>query len=69
METPGSAPNKSSKSKRIQVSTYYEANEALFNLRHAVPNTAIIERWNGKARCMNKEQVQRTLAFARHPLA
>ena len=43
------------------------AQEALYNLRHAVPNTAIIERRNGTARCMNVAQTRRTLAFSRHP--
>jgi len=45
------------------------ANEALYNLRHTVPNTAIIERRNGTARCMNATQTRKTLAFARHPLS
>ena len=43
------------------------AEEALYSLRHAVPNTAIIERRNGTARCMNACQTRRTLAFSRHP--
>jgi len=45
------------------------AQEALYSLRHAVPNTAIIERRNGTARCMNAAQTRRTLAFSRHPTA
>jgi len=43
------------------------ANEALYNLRHTVPNTAVIERRNGTARCMNATQTRKTLAFSRHP--
>lgn len=43
------------------------AQEALYSLRHAVPNTAIIERRNGTARCMNASQTRKTLAFSRHP--
>lgn len=43
------------------------AQEALYSLRHTVPNTAIIERRNGTARCMNASQTRRTLAFSRHP--
>lgn len=54
---------------RYRHGTVKRANEALYNLRHAMPNTAIIERRNGTARCMNKTQTRRTLAFARHPLA
>lgn len=42
---------------------------ALYNLRHAVPNTAIVERRNATARCMNVTQHRRTLAFARHKLS
>ena len=45
------------------------AQEALYSLRHAVPNTAIIERRNGTARGMNASQTRRTLAFSRHPTA
>ena len=45
------------------------ANEALYNLRHVVPNTSAIERRNGTARSMNKAQTRKTLAFSRHPLA
>jgi hypothetical protein len=49
--------------------TRRRAQEALYNLRHALPNTAIIERRNATARCMNATQTRRTLAFSRHPLA
>jgi len=45
------------------------AQDALYRLRHTTPNTAIIERRNATARCMNATQTRRTLAFARHPLA
>lgn len=54
---------------RYRHGTHKRAAEALFNLRHVVPNTAIIERRNGTARCLNKAQTRKTLAFARHPLA
>jgi len=40
------------------------AQEALYSLRHAVPNTAIIERRNGTARCMNASQTRRTLVLS-----
>ena len=45
------------------------AQDALYRLRHTTPNTAIIERRNATARCMNATQTRRTLAFARHPLS
>ncbi len=45
------------------------AEEALYNLRHTVPNTAVIERRNGTARCMNAVQSRKTLAFSRHPIS
>ncbi|HZD10092.1 MAG TPA: IS1 transposase [Candidatus Binatia bacterium] len=45
------------------------AQEALYALRHTVPNTSIIERRNGTARGMNASQTRRTLAFSRHPTA
>lgn len=49
--------------------TRKRAEEALYNLRHAEPNTSIIERRNGTARCMNATQTRKTLAFARHPIS
>jgi len=54
---------------RYRHGTKRRAHEALYNLRHAVPNTAIIERRNGTARRMTAPQVRRTLAFSRHPLS
>lgn len=52
-----------------QLSLDSPAQEALYRLRHTTPNTAIIERRNATARCMNATQTRRTLAFARHPLS
>lgn len=49
--------------------TRRRAEEALYNLRHAEPNTLIIERRNGTAGCMNATQTRKTLAFARHPIS
>ena len=48
--------------------TKKRVHEALLNLAHTTPNTAIIERRNLTARNMNATQVRKSLAFARHPL-
>jgi IS1 family transposase/ribosomal protein L37AE/L43A len=54
---------------RYRHGTKRRAQDALYNLRHAEPNTAIIERRNGTARCMNAVQRRKTLAFSRHPIS
>ncbi len=41
-------------------------NQALADLGFDVPNTSIIERYNGTARLMNGTQARKTLAFAKH---
>lgn len=40
--------------------------QALTDLGFEVPNTSIIERYNGTARLMNGTQARKTLAFAKH---
>lgn len=40
--------------------------QALKELKFNVPNTSIIERYNGTARLMDGAQVRKTLAFAKH---